>query len=447
MKNPKEPPSAGPGGVSRRNFLMGSLAALAAAGVGGDRGLRGADSILQGGGPQIKKYRTLGRTKFEASDIGFGTPELTAPPLLATALDAGINYIDTAEEYRGGGSERTIGEVIKNRDRNKLFITTKMHLRPTDRKMKIVNKALASLERLKTEYVDCLMIHMPFSVEQIKNEFFHKAIRELKARGKVRFAGISNHGTVWEDAPETMEKVCLAAVEDGRFDVLLFAYNFLQRDQGEKILQACRDRDVGAALMKTDPVMRYLHRKSLYDKAVAEGKKPAPYLEKILPGLKARIESAEAFMQEHGLTDPDSIRDGAVKFALSHPHAATVCLTIKNFSDLETFVSLSGKKLDPQETTRLALYAFSLGRLYCRHACGLCEPACPHRVPVNTIMRYHHYFLGQGRKATAVGKYAALPGRKADACARCTGHCQGSCPYGIPIQGLLTAAHRTLTLA
>lgn len=447
MKNPIERPDVKPGGMNRRSFLMGSLAALAATGVSEESGLLGTDPIFQGEGLKIREYRTLGRTKFKVSDIGFGTPELTAPALLAAALDAGMNYIDTAEEYRGGGSERTIGEVIKNRDRNKLFITTKMHLRETDRKRKIVDKALACLERLKTDYVDCLMIHMPFSVEQIKNEFFHKAIKELKARGKVRFAGLSNHGTVWEDAPETMEKVCLAAVEDGRFDVLLFVYNFLQSEQGEKILKACRERDVGAALMKTDPVMRYLQRKSVYDKTVAEGKRPAPYLEKILPGLEERIDSAEAFMQEHNLTDPDSIRDGAVKFALTHPHAGTVCLTIKNFADLESFLRLSGKRLNSQEKTRLALYASSLGRFYCRHACGLCESECPQRVPVNTIMRYYHYFQAQGRKATAVGKYAALPGKKADACARCPGHCQEACPYGVPIQELLTSAHRTLSFA
>jgi predicted aldo/keto reductase-like oxidoreductase len=444
MKKPIEHPDVKPGGISRRCFLMGSLAALAAA---EDRRPLGAKPIFQGEELKIREYRTLGRTKFKVSDIGFGTPELTAPSLLAAALDAGMNYIDTAEEYLGGGSERTIGEVIRNRDRKKIFITTKMHLRKANRKMKIVNKALGCLERLKTDYVDCLMIHMPFTVEQVKNDFFHKAVRELKAQGKVRFAGLSNHGTVWGDPPETMEKVCLAAVEDGRFDVLLFAYNFLQREQGEKILKACHDRNVGAALMKADPIMRYLHRKSLHDNAVAQGKQPDPYLEKILPGLRERIDKAEMFMQKHNLTDPDSIRDGAVKFVLAHPYASTVCLTIKNFSDLEAFMSLSGKRLSSQEKTGLSLYASSMGQFYCRHACGQCELECPHLVPVNTIMRYYHYLQGQGRKTTAMGKYAALSGKKAAACASCPGYCQKSCPYGVPIQELLSLAHQTLSFA
>lgn len=447
MEKQNENPDVKLAGISRRRFLMGSLAVLATAGVTEEHSLLGTKPIPQGEDLKIREYRTLGRTKFKVSDIGFGSPELTAPPLLAAALDAGMNYIDTAEEYLGGGSERTIGEVIQNRDRKKIFITTKVHLRKTDRKMKIVNKVLGCLERLKTDYVDCLMIHMPFTVEQIKNDFFHRAIRELKAQGKVRFAGLSNHGTIWGNPPETMEKVCLAAVEDGRFDVILFAYNFLQREQGEKILKACHDRNIGAAIMKADPIMRYLHRKSLYDNAIAQGKKPDPYLEKTLPGLRERIDKAEDFMQKHNFTNPDSIREGAVKFVLAHPYASTVCLTIKNFTDLEAFMNLSGKKLSSQEKTWLALYASSMGQFYCRHACGQCESECPYQVPVNTIMRYYHYFQSQGRKNTAMGKYAALSGKKAADCASCPGFCQEACPYGVPIQGLLTLAHRTLSFA
>ena len=54
-----------------------------------------------------------------------------------------------------------------------------------------------------------------------------------------------------------MEKVVLAAVEDGRFDVGLFVYNFLQKEQGEKIIEACQKNKVGVTLMKTNPVKVY----------------------------------------------------------------------------------------------------------------------------------------------------------------------------------------------
>ncbi len=77
---------------------------------------------------------------------------------------------------------------------------------------------------------------------------------------------------------------------------------------------------------------------------------------------------------------------------------------------------------------------------------GECESHCPHRVPVNTIMRYNHYFRAQGREKDALEKYANLPGPKADMCEDCSGYCEKICPYGIPIQVLLTLAHQTLTI-
>jgi predicted aldo/keto reductase-like oxidoreductase len=86
------------------------------------------------------------------------------------------------------------------------------------------------------------------------------------------------------------------------------------------------------------------------------------------------------------------------------------------------------------------------GSLYCRHACGECEPRCPNDVPVNTIMRYQHYFMSQGREKQAMEKYAALPRTNAAVCVDCVGHCEMACPYGVKVQGLLMAAHHTLSL-
>ena len=94
----------------------------------------------------------------------------------------------------------------------------------------------------------------------------------------------------------------------------------------------------------------------------------------------------------------------------------------------------------------LAAYKEECGELYCRHACGICESSCPHHVPVNTIMRYNHYFEAQGSEKFAMEKYAQLETSKADHCRNCAGWCQTSCPYGVPIQGLLNIAHAQLTL-
>ena len=62
-------------------------------------------------------------------------------------------------------------------------------------------------------------------------------------------------------------------------------------------------------------------------------------------------------------------------------------------------------------------------------------------------MRYNHYFDAHGSEKFAMEKYAKLETPKADSCRNCAGLCEQSCPYGVPIQGLLNIAHTQLTLA
>lgn len=433
-------------GLSRRRFLESSIVPLIGLGFYGREKLFAADLSKPTSELKIKEYRTLGRTGFKASDIGLGSGEMNDPGLLEAVLDSGINYIDTAEGYGRGKVERTIGSVIKNRNRKSIFISTKLGLRGEVTKEALINRAHKCLERLQTDYIDCLMIHAPATVEQIKTEAFHAAITELKTQGKVRFCGLSNHGSQWQEVPESMEKVCLAAAEDGRFDVLLFVYNFLQREMGENILKACKEKNIGATLLKTNPVANYLEVKEEIERRKQEGEEIPEYLTKLLPRLKKRADLAEPFRKKYNLTNSDEVRDAAIKFVLSHPYVSSACCTIKNYSDLEAFVALSGKKLESADEKKLSAYEAAFGSLYCRHACGECESQCPHRVPVNTIMRYQHYFKAQGREKTAMLKYASLQSNKADSCINCAGYCEQACPYGVPVQALLVMAHQTLKL-
>ena len=433
-------------GMSRRRFLGGSIVALVGIRLREREKPFGSELSAGTGEFKIKEYRTLGRTGFKASDIGLGTGEMTDPTLLEAVLDTGINYIDTGESYGRGRMERTIGSGIKNRDRKSIFITTKLGVSRDVSKEGFIKRTQKCLERLQTDYIDCLMMHAPPTVERIKTEGFHAAIRELKAEGRVRFCGLSNHGAQWQDVPETMEKVLLAAAEDGRFDVMLFVYNFIQRDMGEKVLKACKEKDIGATLMKTNPVVNYLEMKEELEKAKEEGREVSDYLKKLVERLKARADMAESFKKKYNLTSNNEVRDTAIKFVLSHPYVNSACLTIKNYSDLKAFVALSGTRLESAERKKLDAYRATFGEFYCRHACGQCESQCPHGVPVNTIMRYQNYFRAHGREKTAMVKYASLQRNKADRCLNCVGYCEQTCPYGVPVQGLLVMAHQTLTL-
>ena len=113
---------------------------------------------------------------------------------------------------------------------------------------------------------------------------------------------------------------------------------------------------------------------------------------------------------------------------------------------LESFVSLSGQRLSESDGEMLDSYGTLLGRFYCRHACGECEPSCPQRVPVNTILRYNHYFEAHGREKLAMEKYARLNGANADECDTCAGDCESACPHGVATKTMLARAHRNLVL-
>ena len=438
--------------IDRRRFLKTSVTGIAGAGLllpGGGRASSQAEARTER--PMIKSHRVLGRTGFKVSDIGAGTSFWTDSALAEACLDAGINYLDSGEHYGGGNSERTIGQALKGRDRKSIFITTKLNMRfggGASREI-LRSRFTKCLERLKTEYIDCLMIHM-CTLDEVKHENFHALATELKAEGKIRFIGLSNHGpeqSIYGRLEEPMEKVLLEAAEDGRFDVALFVYNFLQREQGEKIITACREKDMGVTLMKTNPVKVYSRWKADLDKAVAGGRNVSQRTLKMGEEYQAWLKGADAFKQRYGLNTDAEIRDGAIKFVLSHPGVHSVCPSLNTFDDLEAFVRLSGQKLTATDASLLEHYGSTRGKLYCRHACGTCESACPQRVPVNTILRYNHYFEAQGQEKYAMAKYAALERTKADRCRECAGFCEAACPHRIPVQSLLAAAHENLTLA
>ncbi len=435
--------------LDRRGFIKASAFGLAGVGTALNAGPSrtagtGAGRVAEEA-PKIKSYRTLGRTGFKVSDIGVGTSQTFPTAVVAAALDAGVNYIDTGEGYGRGAAERSIAEAIKGRDRKSLFITTKIRVDGLAGKEQVVEKARQSLERLQTEYLDCLMPIGLTTSASLKNEPFHQAIGQLKTEGRVRFAGLANHGSRGPGQGETMDQVLLAAIEDGRFDVVLFVYNFLQKEAGEKILEAAAAKNVGTTIMKSNPLGRYFDLQSRAEQLKKDGQPLDERLARSLAEMEETAKKAESFLQQNGLTTPAAIKAAALKFVLGDPRVHTLNLAFNTFEDVRDRLALSATPLRPAEKALLAAYESECGRLYCRHACGICEAGCPRAVPVNTIMRYNHYFEARGGEKLAMEKYAGLTA-KADLCRNCPGFCESSCPYGVPVRGLLSLAHAQLTL-
>jgi predicted aldo/keto reductase-like oxidoreductase len=445
-------------GLDRRSFIKNAAFGL----IGGGFVGRGVGSPKQVAAdsetPRIKEYRTLGRTGFKVSDLGMG--HVGDEALLRTFLDAGVNYIDTSEGYRY--NERVLGKAMDALDRKSFFLTSKIIFRTgyTNSsqlgltKEAFLKKAYRILESLHTDYLDCLMISTCESTEMLKNEAFHAATEQLKKEGRLKFVGVANHGSQYWGPPmkESMEKILLTAAEDGRFDVVLMAYNFLKDDKSERVLEVCAQKNIGTTLMKVNPIRTYNEMKEWLDKnrdnkdLFRRAAKQGVSIEEEERRMKKKVEDAQGFIQRHNLKSDKEIKDAAIRFVLSNPNVHTVCYTLQNYTEAREFLELSGSRLTSRDKELLASYSRECGNLYCRHACGLCEPACPHQVPINTIMRYDHYFVAQSREKHAMAEYNALRTLKADICQSCPGYCESACPYGVPVQALLASAHQTLSL-
>jgi len=291
---------------------------------------------------EIEDYRILGRTGFKVSDLAVGY--VNDEGVMAAMLDGGMNYIDTGESYPG--AHQMIGKVIKGRDRRSLFITSKMLMEGETSKEALIKRTEKSLEDLGTDYIDCMMLHCPETVEELKHERYHAAMKELKENGRIHYTGVSNHGSFWyRDSKQSMDTVLLAAAEDGRFDVFLMAYNFLRMDGSEKVLDVCNQKKIGTTLMKTTPVAKYYIVKNRVDQMEKEGKKVPAFYQDGLTRYKQKTDLAEEFIAKHDLKSPEEIRAAAIKFVLSNPNVNTVCCSLQTYEEMERILPLSGKKL------------------------------------------------------------------------------------------------------
>jgi predicted aldo/keto reductase-like oxidoreductase len=267
------------------------------------------------------------------------------------------------------------------------------------------------------------MHHTP-TVEFLDHPGYHAAIERLKAEGRVKFAGVSYHGPS-RTGQGNMAEVLTAAAEDGRFDMMLFVYNFMNSAQGDQILAACKANNVGTTIMKSAPGV--LH----YDSFDPE----------------SMTEEQRSFAERYGLRTGDQLRLGSIQWVLQNPDAHTVCISLNDFDNIDRVVAISGTNLSDSDAELLNRIARSVDSKYCRHGCVECAGACPQEVPVSRIMRYAYYFEVQGREKHAMSRYAQLAGTKASACADCSAPCDAACPYGFQIRTQMGAAHRMLTLA
>jgi aryl-alcohol dehydrogenase-like predicted oxidoreductase len=360
------------------------------------------------GGSRVKRYRALGRTGIEMSDISFGGARIDSPEVVARAVERGINYFDTSPDYSRTGSEQVIGQALRPH-RSRVFIASKFctaagHLPKETPVAEIIRSVEASLRRLQTDYLDVCIIHECDDLDRLMAPSFHEAFDRLKEQGKVRFLGVSSH-------TPNLERVMRHAVDSGRFQMLLVAYNFKNWPDLTSIFHDAKERGVGVVAMKT------------------------------LKGARATVlkdfeGGGQAFSQ------------AAFKWVLSNPDVSGLVISIRDVEQIDEYLYASGEPFGPGDQALLERYDERVTRDYCRPGCGRCLDRCPRGVPVDDLFRYAMYSEDYGWPQHGRELYAALPAdRNAAACASCPAPCEAACPFEIPIRDKLARFHHLLAEA
>jgi len=181
-------------------------------------------------------------------------------------------------------------------------------------------------------------------------------------------------------------------------------------------------------------------------KAQSENQQISDYTKKRYELIIEKQKKAEQFLNDNPRFNKGTRIEAAVGFCLDNPAVSSVLISFRTFEDINDYVVLSGNKLTSENISIIKALKENCGFLYCRHACGKCEPSCPLKVPVNTIMRYNHYFTAQAREKYSIQQYSLLAGANAGSCSSCAGYCEEACPYGIHVKTLLTLAHLNLSV-
>ena len=190
------------------------------------------------------RLHELGSSGLRVSRVGLGCNNFGrrldlegARAVVDAALEVGINFLDTADIYGGGDSERFLGEVLAGR-RDQVVLATKFGMGGEEGTARgsrdYMRRALASsLERLRTDYVDLYYYHQPDGVTPIAETV--AAMAELVEEGPVRAIGVSNFSV--EQLDEAVEAAPVAALQN--------RYSLLEREAEADVLPRCAELGVG----------------------------------------------------------------------------------------------------------------------------------------------------------------------------------------------------------
>lgn len=320
--------------------------------------------------------RVFGATGMELSAISFGglpmqrCSMIEAERVLHAALDAGINFIDTARAYTD--SEAKIGQIAPRR--SEFYLASKSMSRTA---AGIYQDVLTSLELMKTDCIDLYQIHNLKKMEELEAvlavDGALSGLKKAKAEGKIKHIGITGHSL----------EVLVKAVQTAEFESVQVPYNFIEQKAATELFPLARAHKMGIIIMKP-----------LGGGQLTEIKLSLRYI----------------------LQQPDVILIPGMD-EISHVQ--------ENLSVLRPY-----KELNVQELAIIKAEADIVGENFCRR-CAYCLP-CPQGIDIPQMFIFQLQYQRYNLVDAIPQRYAGMP-VKASACIDC-GACEKKCPYNIPIR-------------
>jgi aryl-alcohol dehydrogenase-like predicted oxidoreductase len=314
------------------------------------------------------RYRLLGRTGLYVSEICLGTMTYggkgrwapigrlgvaEAQAQIKAAFDAGVNFIDTANVYSEGDSERIVGEALANLKlpREDLVVATKVRVRmgPGANRVgltraHIMNEVDASLRRLKLDHIDLYQIHGVDQVTPLDQTL--RALEDLVRSGKVRYIGVSNHAA-WQ----IMKALGISEHESwNRFESIQAYYSIAGRDLEREIVPMALDQ--GLSILVWSPLAGGLLSGKFTEAATGpEGARRTSF--DFPPVDRARafrcVEAMRPIAAAHGV----SVARVALAWVLQKPAITSVIIGAKTLEQLADNLAAADLKLAEAEMTAL----------------------------------------------------------------------------------------------
>jgi aryl-alcohol dehydrogenase-like predicted oxidoreductase len=300
------------------------------------------------------KFRKLGRTNFDISEIGYGAwgiggtmwigaSDKESLAALHHAIELGVNFIDTALAYGNGHGEELVGRVVSETSR-KIYVATKVppkNLLWPARPGVGIEEAFprgyvtrcteTSLKNLGTDIIDLQQLHV-WNPEWLDRDEWRREIEDMKTQGKVKAFGIS----INDHQPDS----AIAIIETGLIDTVQVIYNIFDQSPERHLFPACIEHNVGVIARVPFDEGSLAGRINEHT-TFPEGDFRNSYFRD--DRKKQVAERVAAIVDELGLEDATHLPGLAIRFCLSDPAVSTVIPGMRSIGSVEGNVMASGQ--------------------------------------------------------------------------------------------------------